>query len=137
MPLHILKINFCNYCSDYFGEKIFCFGFFLQMLYSFKAKKLGAFLAHAWTKILFDVISGFHSPMKQAATVRDCKINSFLFLLLTHSGRWLLKRGILCKALPFSVSLLMLHPKTIHESGILSKKESCLNLSKFGGWVAL
>jgi len=98
----------------------------------FQSKEVGCFFG-PWTKILFDVISGFHSPMKQASTVRDCKINSFLFLLLTHSGRLPLKSGILCKALPFSESVLMLHLKTIHESGILSKKESCLNLSKFGG----
>ena len=54
-------------------------------------------------------------------------------LLLTQSGRWSLKKG-------YSVqnSFLLLHPKTIHESGILSKKKAfslCFYL--FRTWMAL
>ena len=47
---------------------------------------------------------------------------SIFFVLLTHSGRWSLKKGILYKSMLFSGSLLLLHSKTMHESGILLKK---------------
>ena len=81
-------------------------GFLLQMLYAFKTRKLGSFLAHGPTQengssLLCEVISGFHFPTKQAWIVSD--------------WQWLLKKGILCKALPFSESLLLLHPKTMHK----------------------
>ena len=37
--------------------------------------------------------------------------NRSIFTLLAHSGRGSLKKGIPCKALPFSESLLLLQPK--------------------------
>ena len=41
----------------------------------------------------------------------------------------IVEKGILYKGLPFSGSLLLLHPETMHKSGILSKnKEGYLSL---------
>lgn len=46
--------------------------------------------------------------------------NWFIFLLvLTHSSLMIVKKGIVCKAVPFSGTLKLLHPKTIHKTGIL------------------
>ena len=73
----------------------------------FQSKEAGRFFG-PWTSaqenrssLLCEVITGFHLPMKQAWIVSD--------------WQWLLKKGILCKALPFSESLLLLHPKTMHK----------------------
>ena len=43
--IFVAEINF-RYCPDCFGEKVFGPGFSLHMLYLFKVRTLGAFLAH-------------------------------------------------------------------------------------------
>ena len=94
------------------AKKILGPGFFLQVLYPFKARKLAAFFS-PWTTIqenglslLYNIISMFHSPTK-------------LLAMSVEKGYSFLKEYPFKKAMSFSGSLLMLHSKTIHESGIL------------------
>ena len=61
------------------------------------------------SSLLRDVISGFHAPTKSIDSKR-LQNRCIFFLLLTHFGQWSLKKGTLCKAQPFSESLLF-HPK--------------------------
>ena len=55
--------------------------------------------------------------MAASALAVSLKNHNTLFRLLTHfPGRSLLEKGTLCRAMPFSMLILLLHPK--NKSGI-------------------
>ena len=121
-------MNFCE-CPVYYGKKKFGPGFFLQML---NPKQISCTLfwpywATIWENgfsLLCDVISVFHSSMKQALQSSEWLQNQSFFFLY--------------KAMPYSGSFLLLHPKAIHESGILWKKKAIsLCLCLFCAWMKL
>jgi len=89
------------------ATKFFCPEFFLQMLCPFGATRLGAFLAHGrqcgGLGPVYFVMSSqdFNSPQNKYNKSEGLQNGSIFFLLLTHSRRWLSKKGM-CKAMLFS-----------------------------------
>ena len=121
-------MNFCH------SQKSFWPWIFPSDIVPFWSKKVGCIFG-PWTTIqgngsslLCDVISEFHSPWNKHKQWEITK-SIYFFILLTHSGQWSLKKGILCQVLRFCESILLLHPKTIHNSDQAFCKKRKLSLS--------
>ena len=81
--------------------------------------------------LVYFVISSPHfiHPQNKQTNSERLQDRPIFFLLLTHSGQWSLKKGILCQVLRFCESILLLHPKTIHNSDQAFCKKRKLSLS--------
>ena len=104
------------------------------MLNIFRVRKLGAFKAHGWQSTLRRHFSVSFARETSITERWESAKSIHFFHLLTHRGRWSLKKSVLCKAMPSWVTFVDASKNNIRIRHFVKKRKLSLCANEKKGW---